>query len=35
MEAFTAAQGSFSAERAAAGERAGMIRSTMVECIKT
>ena len=34
MEAFQAAQGSFSSELAAAAERAGMIPSTMVVYIK-
>ena len=34
MEAFKAAQGSFSSELAAAAERAGMIPSTMVVYIK-
>ena len=34
MEAFQAAQGSFSPELAAAAERAGMIPSTMVVYIK-
>lgn len=34
MEAFQAAQGSFSTELAAAADRAGMIRSTMVVYIK-
>jgi hypothetical protein len=34
MEAFQAAQGSFPSELAAAAERAGMIRSTMVVYIK-
>lgn len=34
MEAFQAAQGSFSAELAAAADRAGMVRSTMVVYIK-
>jgi hypothetical protein len=34
MEAFKAAQGSFSAELAAASERAGMIPSTMVVYVK-
>ena len=34
MEAFQAAQGSFSAELAAAAQRAGMIPSTMVVYVK-
>jgi hypothetical protein len=34
MEAFQAAQGSFSTELAAAADRAGMIRSTMVVYVK-
>ncbi|HTG46162.1 MAG TPA: hypothetical protein VK646_00725 [Actinomycetota bacterium] len=34
MEAFQAAQGSFSAELAEMAERAGMIRSTMVVYVK-
>ncbi len=34
MDAFQAAQGSFDAELAAAAERAGMIRSTMVVYIR-
>jgi len=34
MDAFMAAQGSFAPELAAAAERAGMIRSTMVVYVK-